>query len=242
MDVLADLRLGSGFPHRVVIDEAHYFLRDPKAAALFAGGLQGCTLVTYRASGLPPEVLRATEAIFVTRETDPHEAQVLHQKCAPAESKEHWQRTLAGLEIDEAALLPGACESGGLLRRFRIAPRLTRHVRHEHKYLDVLLAEHLAFRFAPQLGSPGRIARSMREFVEILECTRVAHIDDHLRRGDFSRWVEGVFHDGPLAAQLRELEELYRIGNLADVNGALVRAVRERYRAPSERAEPVAAT
>lgn len=242
MDVLADLRRSSGFPHRIVIDEAHYFLHDRERVAQLTRGLQGCTLVTYRVSDLPSELLRATEAVFVTRETDPHEARVLHGMCAATETEEHWQRTLAGLEIDEAALLPGAHESGRVLRRFRIAPRLTRHVRHEHKYLDVPLAEHLAFRFGFQDRSGGRTARSMRDFVEILECTRVAHIDGHLRRGDFSRWVEDVFHDGPLAAQFRELEELYRIGNLPDVNGALVRAVRERYRAPSEHAEPVATT
>ena len=113
-------------------------------------------------------------------------------------------------------------------------------MRHQHKYLDVQLAEHLAFRFGYQPGSRERTARSMREFVEALECSRVANIDGHLRRGDFSRWVENVFHDGPLAARLRELEELYRIGNLPDVNGALVRAVRERYRTPSDQAKTVA--
>lgn len=240
MDVLADLRRDSGFPHRIVIDEAHSLLRETDGATRLMQELRGCTLVTYRASDLPAEILRSNEAVLVTRETDPREALLLRGLCGAAESEEHWQRTLADLELDEAVLLPGAHESNGRLERFRIAPRLTRHVRHEHKYLDVPLAEELAFRFEPQAGLGRRVAHSMREFIEVLECARVAHLDPHLRRGDFSRWVEHVFHDGPLAARLRELEELYRVGSLPDINGALIGAVRERYRAPEERARAMA--
>jgi hypothetical protein len=81
MDVLADLRRKSGFPHRIVIDEAHYFLSDPEKAARLMVDLQGCTLVTHRVSGLPPAILRAAEAVFVTRETDPRETLLLRELC-----------------------------------------------------------------------------------------------------------------------------------------------------------------
>jgi hypothetical protein len=39
------------------------------------------------------------------------------------------------LATNEAALLPGAGESQGKVRRFQLAPRLTAHVRHQAKYL-----------------------------------------------------------------------------------------------------------
>jgi hypothetical protein len=230
LELLADMRRRTGLPHRILVDEAHYFLHEPDWAARLTGELQGCTLITYRASDLAPDVLRACEAVFVTRATDAREAQVLHRLCGGAESAEHWQRTLAELELDEAALLPGADEAAGRLVRFRIAPRLTHHVRHEHKYLDAPLAEHLAFRFAPEAGLAARPARSLREFLEILDCAGADQLDGHLARGDFSRWIEGVFHDGPLATRVRELEELHRLGRLADVNDALIQAVRARYR------------
>jgi hypothetical protein len=70
----------------------------------------------------------------------------------------------------------------------------------------------------------------------VLEGAGAESLDGHLRRGDFSRWIADVFHDGPLSARLRELEELHRFGRLADVNGALIHAVRERYRGIDERA------
>jgi len=43
--------------------------------------------------------------------------------------------------VNEAALLPGPEESHGEIRRFRLAPRLTAHVRHQAKYLDMPVSE-----------------------------------------------------------------------------------------------------
>jgi hypothetical protein len=45
--------------------------------------------------------------------------------------------TFQDLGANEAALLPGAEEAHGRVRRFQIAPRLTSHVRHRTKYLDM---------------------------------------------------------------------------------------------------------
>jgi hypothetical protein len=237
---LVDLRRRTGLPHRIVIDEAHYFLHDQASAAALDFEQGGCTLVSYQASRLHPDLLRACEAIFVTRETDEREVRLLHELRGGSADLALWQETLGALEVDEAVLLPGAEEAGGRLLRFHLAPRLTRHVRHEHKYLDTPQPAEQAFRFAlgPRLGE--RTARSLREFMDVLECARVDELDSHLRRGDFSSWIEGVYRDGALASRLRELEELYRLGRLADVNSAVVHAVRQRYRLGDEAGEPAA--
>lgn len=238
LEFLHGLRERTGLPHRIVLDEAHYYLREDLPAERSAAWLQGILLVTYKVSELAPQVQRAGEAILVSRETDAHEVELLHRLCGGSQSLEHWRETLASLELDEAALLPGPLEAGGKLQRFHMAPRLTHHVRHEHKYLDAPLDEELAFRFETPGAAPGRRARSLREFAEILDCARPETLDGHLRRGDFSRWVGEVFRDGPLRARLAELEDLHRLGRLADVNGALVHAVRSRYRSVAEHERP----
>jgi len=237
---LADLRRRTGLPHRIVVDEAHDFLDVPEEAERLGLELGGHTLVSYRASRVHEPLLRACEAVFVTRITDPAEVAALRALCGSPSDGDDWSGVLGRLEVDEAALLPGADEAAGRILRFRLAPRLTRHVRHEHKYLDAPLPLPRAFRFAssPRLGE--RSARSLREFVDVLECARVADIDGHLRRGDFSSWVADVFRDRALAERLGELEELYRLGRLADVNGALIHAVLERYRLDAEDPVPAA--
>jgi hypothetical protein len=237
LSMLESMRRRSGLPHRILVDEAHYFLgggERPEGVDLELGGY---VLVTYRVSGLHLDVHRACGGVIVTRETEPREARALRALCEGAETEAHWEETLAGLGMDEAVLLPGIEEAGGRLRRFHIAPRLTRHVRHRHKYLDAPLPESLGFLFA----SSGTRARTLHELCAELERAPVDELAEHLERGDFSRWIEDVLHDHALAEQFRELEEAWRLGRLPDVNGALVRAVQARYEPAEEPAVRVPA-
>ena len=53
------------------------------------------------------------------------------------------------------------------MKRFQIAPRLTTHVRHRTKYLDVPVPETQAFVFSGE-GRPVARARTLKEFVGLL--------------------------------------------------------------------------
>lgn len=66
-------------------------LRDPDLIRELDLAIGGYTLATYRVSGLHPNVLSATEALIVTRQTDPRELQWLQAAVAPM----HWPRTWA---------------------------------------------------------------------------------------------------------------------------------------------------
>jgi hypothetical protein len=78
-------------------------------------------------------------------------------------------------------------------------------------------------------GQPRQRARTLRQFVSILEQAPVTLLDGYLRRGDFSRWVSDVFGDHPLAAELRALEERHRAGSSAETVPEVVAAIRGRY-------------
>jgi len=229
LECMAALRRRTGLPHRVVVDEAHYFLHQQRLPGAIDLDQGGYLLVTYKASRLHPEVLASAEAVIVTGEADPAEAEALRslggQRWEPGE----WARTLSGLEIDEAALLPGSEESGEELVRFRIARRLTPHVRHRHKYLEVPVDAGRAFRFQRDGEATGQTARSLQEWLEVLERAPDHTFDRHLERGDFSRWVAHVFADEDLAAELRRIEEDWRAGRAVRPHDRMVRAVRSRY-------------
>jgi hydroxymethylpyrimidine pyrophosphatase-like HAD family hydrolase len=230
LECMAALRRRTGLPHRVVVDEAHYFLRQRRLPGSIDLERGGYLLVTYRVSQLDPQVLGSAEAVIVTGEDDPSEAEALRSLCGQRWDPAEWAGTLRGLEIDEAALLPGSEESGEELVRFRIGRRLTPHVRHRHKYLEVPVPEDAAFRFHRDGEATGQSARSLQEWLEVLERAPDHTFDHHLERGDFSRWVAHVFADAELAEELRRIEEDWRAGRAIRPHDRMVRAVRRRYR------------
>ena len=79
-------------------------------------------------------------------------------------------------------------------------------------------------------GEPsGRRARTLREFISIVEQSPVSALDGHLRRHDFSSWIGEVFGDYPLAKTVRRIEDGYLAGEEIGVVADLAHAVRARY-------------
>lgn len=229
---LAMLRRVTGLPHRIVVDEAHYFLENSHHPGLLDLELNGYTLVTYRASRLPPDVLASTQAVIVTCESDPAETRALLalcRSCPPSFGEEEAQRKFSRLVIGDAMALPITSETGGRFRRIRLAPRLTPHVRHFAKYIDIPVPERRAFVFWRGSSPSGERARTLRELVSVLSRTTTAGLDGHLCRHDFSHWISDVFGDYPLANSVRAIEDDYCDGNSAAVTARLSEAVRSRY-------------
>jgi hypothetical protein len=234
LPALAALRRRTGLPHRIVVDEAHYFLSDPDVLDLLDLELNGYTLVTYLARKLNPALLAATEAVIVTRQSDPNEIQALRALCAPCGKfgQADWNQLLETLVIGQAVALPLTEEAEGEIRRVHLTPRLTTHVRHLTKYIDVPVSVRRAFAFWRNGALSGVRARTLREFVEILEQESPASLDGHLRRHDFSNWIDTVFGDHTLARVVRMIEEDHRHNRSNDATASLARAVRSRYEFP----------
>ena len=228
LPLLTTLRRQSGLPHKILIDEAHYYLGEPQGRHLVDAGLAGYILVTYRVSGIDRHVCAAGDTVvIVTRETDSQEQATLRSMCESMAGAVP-EDILQNLSLSEAALLPGAEESHGTVRRFQIAPRLTSHVRHRTKYLDMPIAEPLAFVFTGG-GRPGPRARSLKDFVDLLGRLPDSELLPHLLRHDFSRWLEHVFRDCPLATHVKAIESRAAIDRARDLVDEVSQAVRARY-------------
>lgn len=230
LPMLASLRRTTGLPHRIVVDEAHYFLREPDVKQLLDFELGAYTLVTYRPSDLHPDLRSGIEAVIVKRSTHPSEVQTLLTMVANKGVEQEWTTILGALADDEAVLLPGIEEAEGKLRRFKLFPRLTPHVRHKTKYLDAQLGAGQEFVFTDDGRTIGSPARSLKQFVLLLPNTPTTSLDGHVRRGDFSRWIADVFHDHRLASDVRKVEQRYRLGHLDDVRQSLARLIQDRYK------------
>jgi hypothetical protein len=228
LPLLATLRRQSGLPHKILIDEAHYYLGEPNGRHLVDPELAGYILVTYRVSGIDQHVCAGGDTVvIVTRETDPQEQATLRGLCE-ATAGAVPEGVFQDLSLSEAALLPGAEESQGAVRRFQIAPRLTSHVRHRTKYLDMPIAEPQAFVFTAD-GTPQLRARTLKEFVDLLGRLPDGDLAPHLQRHDFSRWLEHVFRDSPLATHVRSIENRLGVDRTRDLASDIAQAIRARY-------------
>jgi hypothetical protein len=229
LPMLVSLRRTTGLPHRIVIDEAHYFLHEPNVKELLDIDLGAYTLVTYRPSDLYPDLRKGIDVVVVKRLTQPQEVHALLTMAGNRSVEPEWTTTFGGLATSEAVLLPGTEETEGKLRRFRLLPRLTPHVRHKTKYFDIQLVGGQEFVFTDNGKTIGLPARSLKQFVSLLVSIPGTSLGGHARRGDFSQWIAGVFHDHRLASDVRKIEQRYRLGHLDDVRQPLATLIQERY-------------
>jgi hypothetical protein len=186
-------------------------------------------MTTYQPSQLHPELLKAIDSIIVTPMTNPVEVHALAMLCGAEGAEAEWGTILAGLGIDEAAVLSRFNGSSNLPRRFTITGRRTSHVRHRAKYLEVPLPAEHAFVFTCNGHQFGPRARTLKEFVTLQARLPAAVLEGHARRGDFSRWIRNVFGDEPLAVEIRQVEKDFRQGRIANLSESLAAPIHQRY-------------
>jgi hypothetical protein len=176
---------------------------------------------------LHPQILAASEGIIVSRETDPAELKALFHLRKPQLAEEEVARRLGTLALREAILFPGIEEACGGLCTFTVAPRLSAHVRHSHKYFDVPVPAERAFVFTDV--HPEARARTLKEFIQAVSGLDIRPLQGYLERHDFSRWIDQVFGDYILSAQIEKLETQNGKRHADATRSEIVRLIEDRY-------------
>ncbi|HXY10267.1 MAG TPA: HAD hydrolase family protein [Terriglobales bacterium] len=229
LPMLASLRRRTGLPHRIVVDEAHYFLHQPNVRELLDMELGAYTIVTYHPSDLHIDLLQAIDIIAAKRLTNIHEVQTVLRMVKNRNVDPGAAAILGELPIDQAVAVTR--EPEGQVWRFNLLPRLTAHVRHRAKYFDFNVVQGQEFVFTENGRPIGSPAHSLKEFAALLQGYPGSSVCEHARRGDFSRWIANVFYDHHLASDIRKIEQRHRLGYLRDVRQPIAALILARYAA-----------
>ena len=139
------------------------------------------------------------------------------------------ERSLSESRCGDAAILPVTEEAHGQVEKIQLRPRLTPHVRHLAKYIDMPVSDTHAFVFWRNGTLTDERSRTLHEFVHVIEQGPTKDFDKHLRRNDFSRWIAGVFGDYALSNSVRTIEDNYATVCGSDVVQDIAREIRARY-------------
>ena len=226
---IRELRARLGRPHWVVLDEAQYSLHR-EGVPEHAVGIEdkGFCLPTYRPSWIRDSVIKAVDVFLLGRTTARDELAFLRSALAALTlDGDRAVAVLPDLPPGKFVLVQGGEGAGALT--FVPVPRETAHVRHLMKYAEGVVPGERRFFFRDPAGEVVAVADSLSSFRHAVATVDEPVLAHHAARGDFSRWVLGVFSDPTLGQQVRKTEARWRRGEVPDLRAALERLVGLRY-------------
>ena len=230
-------RRSLGRPHWVIIDEAHNSITATEAArGAIDPAASGYCLVTWQPDQLPPALLAGTDIIVALTTTEP-DPTIVELIAAIANRP---RRDIADLLTGPTGnVLVATRDTTVPPRLAHIRPRHTEHLRHEHKYDLDGTPPHRAFWFRDEHDRPtGIVAHNLHELeAELAHCDRTI-LRHHAPLGDFSRWINDVFHERQLAATVASIEATITPSSAAATIDAarldLVHELHRRHHRPTE--------
>ena len=229
LELIQAQRQRVGFPHWVVLDEAHYSLHGDGVADPTIGiDRKGFCLTTYRPSWLRASVVKAVDVMVLARTTASEELAFL-RSVMPGPEAANALSVLPDLALGEFLLIRSGDDGRPAVLTFTATPRETPHVRHLKKYADSRVAPDRRFFFRDLDGRLVGTAESLGELRRVIGTVDEAVLFGHAGRGDFSRWVFDVFSDRELGRQLRKTELRWSRGEIRDLRRSIRRLITLRY-------------
>jgi HAD superfamily hydrolase (TIGR01484 family) len=199
---MQELRVQTGRPHWILVDETHHLLplRWEPAPTTLTQELSGMIYVTVHPGSVSPAVL-ATVRVVAALGEDP--AGALRQF---AEASHRSAPVVTGETPERGEALLWFLESDTAPSRLRIAPAESDRTRHRRKYAEGSLPPDRSFYFRGPGDRLNLRAQNLVLFSQIAE-----GVDDetwlhHLRRGDYSSWMREAIKDGELADEVQGIE------------------------------------
>ncbi|PZN34581.1 MAG: phosphoglycolate phosphatase [Proteobacteria bacterium] len=194
---LGEIRVRTGHPHWLIVDEAHHVLAESAepVAAVLDKRLASALLITVSPALLPAAVLRTLDTLIVLGD----------------KPQEMFDEFTAANDLPRVTLAGGPAQAGtaivwdkrgGAPRRVRPERSRVERRRHVRKYAEGELPPERSFFFRGPEGKLNLRAQNLIQFLELADGVDDETWTFHLRSGDIAAWVHEAVKDEALARQL----------------------------------------
>ena len=226
MPELSKLRINTGRPHWIVLDEAHHCLPakwDPAPVSL-PQELPASIAVTVHPEEVSPDFLKLVSTVLGVGDKA---AEAIKKFCAAA------GHSCAGFSgpLDAGEGLVWTREGG--LQRIVLRQPQARQQRHVRKYAEGELGEDKSFYFRGPNGTLNLRAQNLAIFLQMAEGVDDQTWMHHLRAGEYSRWFGEAIKDDELAAETSAVEQNDRL-SVEETRARIKEVVERRYTAPAK--------
>jgi len=225
---LQELRVQTGHPHWIVVDETHHLLPtswDP-ASMVLPQGMYGMLLITVQPDHVTPAILSIVDTVIAIGESPEH---IIRVFC---EAVGQTPPPLAPVTLTPGEALVWSRQTGAAPVWIQsLPPRAERH-RHHRKYAEGELAPELSFYFRGPEGKLNLRAQNLMTFLQLGEGVDSETWLYHLRQGEYSHWFRDVIKDEDLAAEAEHIEEMAN-ASPSETRTLMRAAIEKRYTGPS---------
>jgi len=226
---IQEMRMLTGRPHWLVVDEAHHLLPAEwaPASAELASELRELILITVHPDHVAPAALQSVDVMFAVGPAP----EKLIRSFARATGVTAPEIPKDTREFASNEVLAWFRESNRVRRVEYIVPSAERK-RHKRKYAHGELGEDKSFYFRGVNGQLNLRAQNLVLFLQLAE-----GVDDetwmfHLRKGDYSTWVRQAIKDSELADELARIESDPALDALTS-RQKIKKSIEQKYTAPA---------
>ncbi len=225
---LQELRVRTGRPHWIVVDEAHHLMPSSwnPASLTLPQKLDGMMFITVHPDQMAPAALSLVDTMITVGKSP---EQNIKQFC---EVVGHCPPELAPQNLEPGEAIAWFRQTDTEPFRFRITPGHTERRRHVRKYAEGQLGQDKSFYFTGPEGKLNLRAQNLILFTQLAE-----GVDDetwlyHLQQGDYSRWFREAIKDESLAEEAQKVQETAN-GSASESRTAIKTAIEQRYTLPA---------